>query len=179
MSDEYDRILSGDENIVYIFDKNFHPMDYIKQSREGLSQVHIMNKWLVSPLTFSNWKLKHRELREAILIGKAAFQVYWIDYLKDNLRYSAKEVFNQRGWEKIMSYGNMNNEERVLPIEKLQKLKTLKKKNKYVLELLSDQLVTLSEAHQLQDLISKQYNVDEHQELIEKLNEIEQEMNKR
>ncbi len=174
---DHEDILNG--NAKYVFDPEFHPSDYIKQSRLGLHKVHIVLDWNISPRLFNQWINKYPELRDAYYIGQAAFQVYWIDYLKDHLVLDFKTTFNQRGWEKIMQYGEVNTSERTIYITELHKKKTIKEKNKAVLDALCNQLITLSEAHQLQDLIGKQAKLAEVQDLLTKVEEIEAEYGKK
>ena len=174
---KHEDILMGDAK--YVYDEEFHPYDYIEQSKKGLHQVHIICDWNISPGMFYKWKSKYSEMMEAFLIGKAAFQVYWIDFLKENLVLDYKTTFNQRGWEQIMQYGELNTKERMLSLTGIHKKKTLKAKNQAVLQALCEQLITLSEAHQLQELISKQSKLDEVQDLLTKVQEIEAEYGKK
>lgn len=173
----HEDILHGDAE--YVFDPTFHPKDYIEKSKQGLHKVHIVLDWNITPNLFNKWKTRHPELRDAYYIGQAAFQVYWIDYLKDHLFHSSKMVFNQRGWEQIMQYGELSTKERMISLTGLHKKKTIKAKNQAVLEALCDQLITLSEAHQLQELIAKQSKLVEVQELLDKVAEIEAEYGKK
>jgi hypothetical protein len=170
-------VLNGDAK--YVYDPEFHPSDYIKQSRKGLHKVHICCEWNISPHLFNKWKAKHPKLLDAYFIGQAAFQVYWIDFLKDHLVLDFKTTFNQRGWEQIMQYGELNTRDRMICLTGLHKKKTIKAKNKAVLEALCDQLISLSEAHQLQELINKQAKLDEVQDLLTKVQEIEAEYGKK
>ena len=176
-TNDHEEILKG--NAKYIYDETFHPADYVSQSRDGLHKVHIVLSWNISTKLFNTWMSKNPNLRDAYFIGQAAFQVYWIDFLKKHLVLDHRTVFNQRGWEKIMQYGELNTNERMIYLTDLHKKKTLKEKNKAVLEALCQQLITLTEAHQLQELIAKQSKLCEVQDLLEKVEEIEREYGKR
>lgn len=173
----HEDILNG--RAKYIYDPEFHPQDYVRLSRQGLHKVHIVIEWNISPKLLGVWLKKYPDLQDAYFIGQAAFQVYWIDFLKDHLVLDFRTTFNQRGWERIMQYGELNNNERMIMLTDLHKKKTIKEKNKAVLDALCQQLITLSEAHQLQDLISKQAKLVEVQDLLEKVNEIEAEYGKK
>jgi hypothetical protein len=170
---DHEEILNG--NAKFVYDPNFHPADYVKQSRQGLHKVHILLDWNISPMLFTKWKQKNPELMDAYFIGQMAFQVYWIDFLKDHLVLDFKTTFNQRGWEQIMHYGELNTRDRMIQITDLHKKRTLKEKNKAVLDALCNQLITLNEAHQLQELITKQAKLIEVQDLLTKVEEIERE----
>lgn len=174
---DHEDILNG--KAKYVYDPEFHPNDYIRQSKQGLHKVHIVLDWNISPKLFNEWKKRYPDLQDAYFIGQAAFQVYWIDFLKDHLVLDFKTTFNQRGWEKIMQYGDLHTNERMIYVTDLHKKKTIKEKNKAVLEALCQQLITLSEAHQLQDLINKQAKLAEVQDLLTKVEEIEAEYGKK
>lgn len=174
---DHEDLLTGE--VQYVFDKNFHPQDYINQSRKGLHKVHIVLDWNITPAQFNKWKARHPIMRDAYYIGQAAFQVYWIEFLKENLIHSSKMVFNQRGWEQIMQYGELSTKDRMISVTNLHKKKTIKAKNQAVLTALCDQLITLNEAHQLQELIAKQSKLVEVQELMDKVAEIEAEYGKK
>lgn len=176
-TEDHEDILNGHARNV--FDKTFHPADYVKQSKQGLHKVHILLDWNVTDKVFTDWKRKHPEMLDAYFLGKMAFQVYWIDFLKDHLVLDFKTTFNQRGWEQIMQYGELNTRERMIYVTDLHKKKTIKEKNKAVLDALCAQLITLTEAHQLQDLISKQSKLVEVQDLLSKVEEIEREYGKK
>lgn len=172
-TDDHEEILNG--NAKYVYDKGFHPQDYVAQSRQGLHKVHILVDWNISPKLFSEWKNKNSEMMDAYFIGQMAFQVYWIDFLKENLILDFKTTFNQRGWEQIMQYGELNTRDRMIQVTDLHKKKTIKEKNKAVLDALCNQVITLAEAHQLQDLIHKQAKLVEVADLLSKVEEIERE----
>ncbi len=172
-TDDHEEILNG--KAQFIFDKNFHPIDYIQQSRKGLHQVHILLEWNISPKLFSWWKNKYSEMMDAFILGKAAFQVYWIDFLKDHLVLDCKTIFNQRGWEMIMQYGELNTRDRMISITDLHKKKTIQEKNQAVLEALCEQLISLNEAEQLQRIIHQQVQLSEVADLKRKIDEIEAE----
>lgn len=176
-TESHEDILNG--HAKYLYDPTFHPRDYVDQSKKGLHKVHILLAWNITPGLFTEWKRKHPELMDAYFIGQAAFQVYWIDFLKDHLVLDFKTTFNQRGWEQIMQYGELNTRERMIHVTDLHKKKTIKEKNKAVLDALCNQLITLSEAHQLQDLIHKQAKLVEVQDLLTKVEEIEAEYGKK
>lgn len=173
----YESVLNGEAKFVY--DPNFHPNDYVKQCREGLHKSHILLNWNLTPTIFNQWRKKYPELMDAYFIGQMAFQVYWIDFLKDHLVLDFKTTFNQRGWEKIMQYGELNTNERMIHVTDLHKKKSLKEKNKAILDALCNQLITLNEAHQLQELINKQAKLCEVADLLEKVQEIEEEYGKK
>ena len=176
-TDDHEDILNG--HAKYIYDANFHPKDYVDQSRKGLHKVHILLDWNITPKLFIQWKSKNPDLMDAYFIGQAAFQVYWIDFLKDHLVLDFKTTFNQRGWEQIMQYGELNTRERLIYLTDLHKKKSLKEKNKAVLDALCGQLITLTEAHQIQDLIQKQAKLVEVADLLSKVEEIEREYGKK
>lgn len=174
---DHEEILNG--NAKYIYDAEFHPKDYVEQSKKGLHKVHILLDWHITPKIFNQWKGKYPDLQDAYFIGQMAFQVYWIDFLKANLVLDFKTTFNQRGWEQIMQYGELNTRERLIYLTDLHKKKSLKDKNKAVLDALCNQLITLTEAHQIQDLIQKQAKLVEVADLLSKVEEIEREYGKK
>lgn len=176
-TENHEDILNG--HAKYIYDPNFHPKDYVEQSKKGLHKVHILLEWNITPKLFNQWKGKHPDLMDAYFIGQAAFQVYWIDFLKQHLVLDFKTTFNQRGWEQIMQYGELNTRERLIYLTDLHKKKSLKDKNKAVLDALCNQLITLTEAHQIQDLIQKQAKLVEVADLLSKVEEIEREYGKK
>lgn len=174
---DHEAVLNGQAK--YIYDREFHPNDYVSQCRDGLHKSHILLDWNITTQVFNSWCKKHSEMMDAYFIGQMAFQVYWIDFLKDHLVLDFKTTFNQRGWEKIMQYGELNTQERMIQVTDLHKKKTLKNKNKAILDALCNQLITLNEAHQLQELINKQSKLCEVADLLEKVQEIEEEYGKK
>ncbi len=159
----------------YVCDLSFHPQDYIAQSRKGLHHHHITLNWGISLPILTKWKNRHPEMFDAWIMGKAAFTVYWIDFLKDNLVMDSRTVFNQRGWEMIMQYGELNTRDRMISLIGLNKKKTIAAKNQAVLDALCEQVITLNEAEQLQRIIGQQIQLSDVAELKRKIDEIEAE----
>ncbi len=174
---DHEAVLNGQSK--YVYDPDFHPNDYVAQSKKGLHKAHILLAWNITTHIFGQWRNKNPELMDAYFIGQMAFQVYWIDFLKEHLVLDFKTTFNQRGWEKIMQYGELNTNERMIHITELHKKKSIKEKNKAILDALCNQLLTLNEAHQLQELINKQAKLCEVADLLEKVQEIEAEYGKK
>ena len=173
----HEAILMG--KAASIYDPEFHPQNYVSESRKGLHKCHILLNWNITTHRFFCWKNKHPELMDAYFIGQMAFQVYWIDYLKEHLVMDFRSVFNQRGWEKIMQYGELNTKDRMIYVTNLHKKKTIKEKNKAILDGLCNQLITLNEAHVLQSLIEKQSKLTDVAELLDKVKQIEEEYGKK
>lgn len=176
-SGDHEAVLHG--QIKFVYDREFHPNNYVSESRKGLHKAHILLSWNITNQTFNKWRSKNPELMDAYFIGQMAFQVYWIDFLKDHLVLDFKTTFNQRGWEKIMQYGELNTQERMIHVTGLHKKRSIKEKNKAILDALCNQLITLNEAHQLQELINKQAKLCEVADLLEKVQEIEAEYGKK
>lgn len=171
--ESHEDILKGTAR--FVFDPAFHPQNYVAESRKGLHHFHITLAWGISLKMFSEWKQKYPAMFDAFIMGKAAFTCYWIDILKENLILDCKTIFNQRGWEMIMQYGELNTRDRMITLTGLNKKKTIAAKNQAVLDALCEQIISLNEAEQLQRIIGQQVQLGEVADLKRKIDEIEAE----
>jgi hypothetical protein len=92
-----------------------HPFQYIQLSREGKSEVEIAAQFSVSVGTLRGWGEKFLEFHQAMEIGKAMYEAWWVQEGVNNLenrRYNTT-LFkfltgNKLGWSDKIESKSMN-----------------------------------------------------------------------
>ena len=62
-----------------LYRKEFHPKDYIEQSKQGKCKVQIASTWDVNVDTLYEWKNRHKEFSDAIKIGEQHCEAWYIN----------------------------------------------------------------------------------------------------
>jgi len=84
---EVGEIDRDDSLLIYTgkYRADFHPMEFIKHSTEGLSLVEVAAKFKVSVGTIEGWCGKYKEMGLAFEVGKAMHESWWLSKGKDGL----------------------------------------------------------------------------------------------
>ncbi len=67
------------------FDPNKHVLGFIKCCNQGLAPVEIAAEFKISKATLLNWAETYPQFHEAVEIGKAAFEAFWLTKGRSNL----------------------------------------------------------------------------------------------
>jgi hypothetical protein len=59
------------------YDKDFHPQDFIEQSKKGKSKTQIASSWDISRDTLYDWAKTYKEFSYAIKVGNQHAQNWW------------------------------------------------------------------------------------------------------
>lgn len=62
-----------------VYNKNFHPADFIKQSKAGRQVIQIATSWDLHRDTLYDWAKKHKEFSDAFKKGRQFAESFWID----------------------------------------------------------------------------------------------------
>lgn len=59
------------------YDKNFHPQDFIEQSKKGKSKTVIAASWDISRETLYEWARTHQDFSDAVKKGNGYLHAWW------------------------------------------------------------------------------------------------------
>ena len=62
-----------------VYDKSFHPQDFIEQSKRGRQVIQIATSWEVHRDTLYDWAKKHPDFSDAFKKGRQYCEAFWID----------------------------------------------------------------------------------------------------
>lgn len=94
--------VSGLQTITAKYDPSYHPMAYIMHSKDGLAKSEICGAFQISLSTLHKWGEKFKEFAEAMEIGKALHEAWYLRTGKDNL----DSRFFQTGLFKFLTMNN-------------------------------------------------------------------------
>ncbi len=64
---------------------DFHPDDFVEQSRQGNTIAEVLESWDISKPTFYNWARTHDDFFNAIKKGRLYLEAYWTRVLKQSI----------------------------------------------------------------------------------------------
>lgn len=67
------------------YDPAYHPIKFIKMSRDGLSEVEIAAEFQIAVITIADWAEKFESFYIARDVGKAMHEAWWLHQGKENL----------------------------------------------------------------------------------------------
>lgn len=98
-----------------LYKPEYHPMEFITLSREGLSPVEIAAEFSVGISTIHNWQENYLEFNTAYDVGLAMYEAWWLAEARGNLgnsRYNTglfKYITgNKLGYAEKMESKNLN-----------------------------------------------------------------------
>ncbi len=68
-----------------LYDPSYHPIEFIRLSKGGLSIVEIASEWEVASSTLKSWSEKYSDFNTAYDIGISMHEAWWLGEGKKNL----------------------------------------------------------------------------------------------
>lgn len=67
----------------FVFDPNFHPIDFVQHCREGNSPTYIAATWGINVQKLNRWVARHPQMLDAYMMGETCYKAFWLRHLKD------------------------------------------------------------------------------------------------
>lgn len=81
---------------------DFHPADFLEESRKGSTFAQIAYKWDIDRLTLNKWRARHKEFNSAVKKGRVLAEAWYMNLgrsaMTNSVKINGEKVKVELGW---------------------------------------------------------------------------------